>query len=42
VAGTCAACHADTRRMGGYKLPDGSPLPTRQYADYQKASITRR
>jgi hypothetical protein len=35
VAATCASCHADTRRMAGYKLPDGSPLPTRQFSDYQ-------
>jgi predicted CXXCH cytochrome family protein len=37
VAATCAACHADTKRMATYKLPDGSPLPTRQFADYQKS-----
>jgi predicted CXXCH cytochrome family protein len=36
VANTCAACHTDAKRMSGYKLPDGSPLPTRQFADYQK------
>jgi len=36
VANTCAACHADTKRMGAYQLPDGSPLPTHQLADYQK------
>ena len=35
VAATCAACHADGKRMAGYKLADGSPLPTHQYADYQ-------
>src|SRR3954451_15166909 len=23
--------------MGGYKQPDGSPLPTHQFADYQKS-----
>ena len=45
VASTCAACHADQKRMDGYKLPDGSPLPTHQFADYQKsvhyAALTR-
>jgi len=35
VATTCASCHADPTHMAGYKLPDGSPLPTRQLADYQ-------
>jgi predicted CXXCH cytochrome family protein len=35
VATTCASCHADATRMGTYKLPDGSPLPTHQLADYQ-------
>jgi predicted CXXCH cytochrome family protein len=37
VANTCASCHADQKRMDGYKLPDGSPLPTHQFADYQKS-----
>jgi hypothetical protein len=37
VAQTCAACHADTGRMGGYKLADGSALPTHQFAEYQKS-----
>ena len=37
VATTCAACHADDKRMAGYKLADGSPLPTHQLADYQKS-----
>ena len=37
VANTCASCHADAARMGRYKLPDGSPLPTHQFADYQKS-----
>jgi predicted CXXCH cytochrome family protein len=37
VANTCAVCHTDAKRMGGYKLPDGSPLPTNQFADYQKS-----
>jgi len=45
VAATCASCHANAERMAGYKLPDGSPLPTRQFADYQTsvhhAALTR-
>src|SRR4029077_9827271 len=45
VAATCAACHADPRHMAGYTLPDGKPLPTTQFADYQKsvhyAALTR-
>ncbi len=35
VAETCAACHADPQHMAGYTLPDGSPLPTTQFAEYQ-------
>jgi predicted CXXCH cytochrome family protein len=35
VAGTCATCHADEKRMSGYKLADGSPLPTHQFNDYR-------
>ena len=37
VAATCATCHADPRHMAGYTLPDGTPLPTTQFADYQKS-----
>ncbi len=37
VAATCATCHADGKHMTGYKLADGSPLPTHQFADYQKS-----
>jgi predicted CXXCH cytochrome family protein len=37
VATTCAACHADATRMSSYTLADGSPLPTQQFADYQKS-----
>jgi len=37
VAATCAACHASAAHMQPYKLPDGSPLPTHQLADYQKS-----
>lgn len=45
VAATCAKCHADAARMSGYKTADGSPLPTKQFADYQQsvhfAAITK-
>jgi predicted CXXCH cytochrome family protein len=45
VANTCASCHADQQHMAGYKMPDGSPLPTTQLADYRKsvhfAALTR-
>ena len=37
VAQTCASCHADAKRMASYKLADGTPLPTHQFADYQKS-----
>jgi predicted CXXCH cytochrome family protein len=37
VANTCGSCHADAQHMSGYTMPDGSPLPTRQVADYQKS-----
>ena len=37
VATTCATCHADPSHMAGYKLADGTPLPTTQLADYQKS-----
>jgi predicted CXXCH cytochrome family protein len=37
VAATCAACHASESHMAGYELPDGSPLPITQHADYQKS-----
>jgi predicted CXXCH cytochrome family protein len=37
VAGTCGHCHANPQHMSGYKLPDGSPLPTSQLSDYQKS-----
>lgn len=35
---TCGACHANAETMAGFKLPDGSPLPTNQLAQY-KTSI---
>ena len=37
VANTCAACHADAKRMAGYKKDDGADLPTNQFAEYQKS-----
>jgi len=37
VAATCAKCHADAEHMKGYALPDGSPLPTDQFAKYEKS-----
>lgn len=46
VATTCGTCHSDPERMKGYKLPDGSPLPTTQRPDYEKSAhhvaLTRR
>jgi len=35
VPATCASCHADPKHMAGFKLPDGSPLPTNQYEKYK-------
>ena len=37
VASTCSQCHGDAGRMKGYKLPDGSPLPTDQRVKYEKS-----
>ncbi len=37
VAETCRSCHADARRMAGYKLPDGRPLPIDQYALWRRS-----
>lgn len=37
VAATCASCHADQQHMAGYRLADGSALPTTQFNDYQKS-----
>jgi predicted CXXCH cytochrome family protein len=37
VASTCARCHSDGERMKGYKLPDGSPLPTDQRTKYERS-----
>ena len=38
VPETCGACHADAKLMAGFKLPDGSPLPTNQLEEY-RASV---
>ncbi len=35
VPETCGACHADPKIMAGFTLPDGSPLPTNQLAEYR-------
>ena len=37
VAGTCSTCHSSGEHMRGRRLPDGTPLPTSQLADYQKS-----
>jgi len=37
VAETCRACHGDAKRMAGYKLPDGRPLPINQYALWRQS-----
>jgi Cytochrome c3/Cytochrome c7 and related cytochrome c len=37
VAKTCAKCHADPEHMAGYTLADGRPLPTGQYAQWQRS-----
>jgi hypothetical protein len=37
VAETCANCHADAQHMSGYKLADGSPLPTNQFAQWKRS-----
>jgi hypothetical protein len=35
VPGTCATCHADAQRMAGFRLADGSPMPTDQLEQYR-------
>ncbi len=35
VPETCGACHANPKIMAGFTLPDGSPLPTNQLAEYR-------
>lgn len=37
VAKTCAKCHADSKHMAGYTTADGRPLPTDQYAQWQRS-----
>ena len=37
LAGTCAKCHADASRMQGYTLEDGRPIPTDQFALWQRS-----
>ena len=37
VPETCGACHSNPKTMAGFTLPDGSPLPTNQLADYKKS-----
>jgi hypothetical protein len=37
VAETCRACHGDPKRMAGYTLPDGRPLPVDQYARWRRS-----
>jgi predicted CXXCH cytochrome family protein len=37
VAATCASCHASAEHMAGYKIAGDTPLPTNQFADYQKS-----
>ena len=37
VATTCGKCHSDGGHMKGYKLPDGSALPTDQRAKYERS-----
>ncbi|HUJ26537.1 MAG TPA: hypothetical protein VLW85_10990 [Myxococcales bacterium] len=35
IPDTCGKCHADPQHMAGYKLEDGSPIPTDQVALYK-------
>jgi cytochrome c1 len=35
VPETCGACHANSTIMAGFTLPNGSPLPTNQLAEYR-------
>ena len=37
VARTCASCHANVDHMKGYTTDGGAPLPTDQFAAYQKS-----
>jgi hypothetical protein len=35
VPETCGSCHSDEQHMAGFTLPDGSPMPTNQLAEYR-------
>ncbi|HYX25201.1 MAG TPA: hypothetical protein VFC23_13690, partial [Thermoanaerobaculia bacterium] len=37
VAETCSTCHGDPKRMAGYTLADGRPLPVDQYARWRRS-----
>jgi hypothetical protein len=37
VAETCKKCHADAKRMAGYKTESGAPLPVDQYARWRRS-----
>ncbi len=37
VPETCGACHANSETMAGFKLADGSPLPTTQLAEFRNS-----
>ena len=37
VPETCGACHANQQTMAGFKLADGSPLPTTQLVEFRKS-----
>jgi len=41
VAQTCSKCHSDPKRMSGYKLPDGTSLPTDQYDRWRRSVHAR-
>jgi hypothetical protein len=41
VADTCRKCHSDPKRMGQYRLADGSPLPTDQYDRWRRSVHAR-
>lgn len=37
VAETCRGCHADAKRMAGYTLADGRPIPVDQYERWARS-----
>ena len=37
IPDTCGACHSDAKRMEGFRLADGTPLPTNQVAQYKES-----